>query len=93
MVLQRLGGEAGTLVPSGAVGADGSFTVSTHPHGPGAPAGEYLVLVSWYPSDGRSLANPKNKLPAKYEDPGKTPLPKVTVKPGPNDLGMLALTK
>jgi hypothetical protein len=93
VVLQRVGGEAGTPVPSGTVTADGTFTVTTHPHGAGAPPGEYVVLVSWYPADGRSLGNPKNKLPAKYEDPGKTPLPKVTIKPGPNDLGTLALTR
>ena len=32
--------------PSGTVGPDGSFTLTTHPHGDGAPAGEYLVAIA-----------------------------------------------
>lgn len=71
--------------PSGTVGADGSFTVRTHPHGEGAPPGEYTVLVTWYPENARSLENPKSKLPAKYADPAQTPL-KATVGSGPVEL-------
>jgi hypothetical protein len=75
-------GSASAFKPSGTVGADGAFTITTHPHGTGAPAGEYAVLITWFPANARQTDNPKSKLPAKYADPTKTPVPKVTVKPG-----------
>jgi hypothetical protein len=78
--------------PTGVVGADGAFTVQTHPHGDGAPAGEYAVLVTWYPPGSRGLDNPKNKLAAKYGDPALTPVPKIIVQPGRNDLEPVRLT-
>ena len=71
--------------PTGTVAADGTFTLSTYPHGPGAPPGEYVVLVTWFPPDAREVENPKNKLPGRYADPDKTPLPRVTVRPGRNE--------
>jgi hypothetical protein len=83
-------GEA--VTPSGTVAADGSFTLSTYPHGDGAPAGEYNVLVTWYPPNARELENPVNKLPAKYAEPGSTLL-KATVKEGDNVLEPFRLTK
>jgi hypothetical protein len=71
--------------PSGTVQADGSFTLRTHPHGEGAPPGDYAVLVTWFPLDARGQDNPKNKLPAKYGDPAQTPLT-ATVKEGATEL-------
>jgi len=82
----------GALTPSGTVAADGSFTLSTYPHGEGAPAGEYQVLVTWYPPNARELDNPVNKLPAKYGEPGSALL-KATVKEGDNVLEPFRLTK
>jgi len=76
--------------PSGTVGADGAFTLRTEPHGAGAPAGEYIVLATWYPPN-RDDFNVKNRLPAKYADPGK-PLLKATVKQGKNELEPFRLT-
>ncbi|QEL19930.1 hypothetical protein [Limnoglobus roseus] len=78
--------------PTGVVGADGRFTVQTPPHGAGAPGGEYAVLVTWYPSNARGLGSPKNKLPAKYGDRATTPIPKITVKDGSNNLDPIQLT-
>lgn len=72
--------------PTGTVAADGTFALDTYPHGAGAPAGEYVVLVTWLPPDAREQENPKNKLPGRYADPDKTPLPRVTVREGRNDL-------
>jgi hypothetical protein len=71
--------------PAATVAPDGSFTLRTEPHGAGAPPGEYVVLVTWYPPDGREQANPKNRLPIKYANPGR-PLLKATVKEGRNEL-------
>jgi hypothetical protein len=76
----------GGLMPSGTVQADGTFTLSTYPHGEGAPAGEYRVLLTWYPKNAREIENPQNKLPEIYADADNTPLPKVTIKEGPNEL-------
>lgn len=90
VVLDPVGG--GANKPAGVVTADGSFTLSTHPHGDGAPVGEYKVLVTWYPENARELDNPKNKLPARYADAAKTPLPTVTVKDGSNELEPFVLT-
>lgn len=80
---------AGTSVeghPTGLVGKEGTFTLSTHPHGNGAPAGEYKVLVSWYPAEARQQEKARNRMPSRYEDPEKTPLPLVTIKEGTNRL-------
>jgi hypothetical protein len=81
-----------TATPSGVVGADGGFSLHTHPHGEGAPAGEYHVLITWHPPNSREVENPVNKLPAKYSDHA-SPLIKVTVKEGVNQLEPFRLTK
>ena len=85
VTLQPVGGSAhGT--PSGVVTEDGSFTLSTFPHGDGAPAGQYAVVITWYPEGGRSLGNPQNVIPPEYADATTTPLPNVTVAEGDNEL-------
>jgi hypothetical protein len=72
--------------PAATVAADGSFEIETQPHGVGAPAGDYAVLITWFPPrDENPNANPRNKLPAKYSDP-RSPVLKVTVKEGDNKL-------
>jgi hypothetical protein len=72
--------------PYGDVKADGTFTLRTEPYGEGAPAGDYVVLISWYTqSNPDDPLSSKSKLPAKYADP-TTPLLKATVKEGDNDL-------
>ncbi|NJO24457.1 MAG: hypothetical protein HC868_18030, partial [Sphingomonadales bacterium] len=71
LVFHPVGG--GDLKPSGTTKADGSFTLSTYPHGDGAPAGDYVVLVTWYPPNARELDNPQNKLPARYADAAAGP--------------------
>jgi hypothetical protein len=78
--------------PSGVVAADGTFTLKTYPHGEGAPAGDYAVLITWLPPDARSLENPVNKLPARYADPSSPQL-KATVKEGPNEIEPFKLTR
>ena len=86
VVCQPVDDSIGMPRPSGLVGADGTFRLTTHPYGKGAPAGEYIVLVTWYPADARGVDEPQNKLPAQYADPALTPLPRVTIKPGNNTL-------
>lgn len=89
--------DATALKPSGAVQTDGSFTLSTYPHGDGAPAGDYVVLVTWYPPDARQRVEeeeeaPTPKLPARYSDAQQSPL-KATVRDGPTELEPFQLTK
>jgi hypothetical protein len=91
VVFQPVGG-GDSLAPSGTVGADGKFKLRTHPHGEGAPAGDYVVLVTWFPPDARDQENPRNKLPARYGSPTDSPL-RAKVSSGPNELEPFRLTK
>jgi len=55
--------------PRGQVGADGGFTLTTYVKGDGAPAGDYVVAIVWYPKDAKP--DPKtgeraNLLPEEY---------------------------
>ena len=69
----------------GTVGADGSFSVTTHPYGEGAVAGDYVVLITMYGPDPKDPEKSISKLPAKYADQS-TPIFKATVKEGQNEL-------
>lgn len=92
VVFQPVNSGPDSFMPSGMVGPDGTFSLRTHPHGEGAPAGEYVVLVTWLPPNAREQENPKNKLPGRYSSVAESPL-RVTVKPGPNELEPFRLTK
>jgi hypothetical protein len=92
VVFHPVAGGADAPKPAGQVGADGSFTLTTTPRGAGAPAGEYVVCVAWYPPNARELDNPKNKVPEKYGSPTTSPL-RATVKEGSNELEPFRLTK
>lgn len=91
VVFHRTDGKT-ELLPSGVVGADGSFVLVTPPHGTGAPAGEYIVCVTWYPPNARELENPQSKVPERYGSAATSPL-RATVKEGPNELEPFRLTK
>lgn len=77
--------------PSGVVGDDGRFELSTHPHGKGAPAGEYAVVVTQFPENAREQAAPKNQLPAKYADAATSGL-KRTVNAGATEFEPIDLS-
>src|SRR5262245_43327907 len=86
VVFQPVNSGPDSAMPSGTVGADGTFVLRTHPRGEGAPAGTYVVLITWLPANAREQENPTNKLPPKYGSPTETPLQQVTVKEGSNEL-------
>jgi hypothetical protein len=98
VVFHPVGGQPDAPKPSGIVGKDGSFALRTHPHGAGAPEGEYVVLVTWYEppaaakKEGRDPPEPKSKLSELYADAAKSGL-KATVKPGENALEPFRLTR
>jgi hypothetical protein len=92
VVFQPANSGPDSVMPFGTVGSDGTFKLSTRDRGDGAPAGEYVVLVTWFPPNARELDNPQNKLPGRYASPTETTL-KATVKEGPNELEPFQLTK
>ena len=81
--------------PSGVVGPDGTFTLSTFAPNDGAPAGSYIVAIVWLPKDARAdwkTTELKNRLPDKYADPTQSNL-RAEVKPGENNLEPFRLTR
>lgn len=69
----------------GTAGADGSFKLRTEPHGDGAAAGDYDVMVMWMAVDPKDEMGRIAKLSGKWADPAK-PLLKATVKESKNEL-------
>ena len=70
--------------PTGVVGADGTFTLSTYTEGDGAPAGEYVVTVVWPESAsaiGGDADTGGDRLGGRYANP-KTSGLKATVADG-----------
>ena len=57
--------------------SDGTFTLQTHPHGPGAVPGRYKVTVR---------LEARGQTPARYADPERTPLKVEIQEPGTSDL-------
>jgi len=79
--------------PTGTVGPDGTFTLSTYTEGDGAPAGEYAVTVVWPESSsaiGGDADTGGDRLGGRYANP-KTSGLKATVADGPNELSPFVL--
>lgn len=81
--------------PRGAVGDDGSFSISTYNQGDGAPAGTYRVAIfrgGGSESEGLRVEKTKAEDPfEKYKDPQGSGL-SITVKDGSNELEPFLLT-
>ncbi len=71
--------------PRAEVDADGSFQLSTYDANDGAPAGEYIVTVTWPGQEDQ-----EDKLSGRYSDPAKSRL-RGTVKEGSNELPAIRL--
>lgn len=69
----------------GSVAPDGSFVLRSFPHGEGAAAGSYNVLITWYAADPRNAEKTVSKLPEKYADQSR-PAFKIVVKEQKNEL-------
>lgn len=79
--------------PTGTVGSDGTFTLSTYTEGDGAPAGEYAVAIVWPESasaTGGDADTGGDRLGGRYANP-KTSGLKATVAEGRPDLPPFAL--
>jgi hypothetical protein len=97
VVFHPVGGAPGAPRPTGRVGADGTFTLTTYDAGDGAPPGEYDVTVEWLLTTG-SKSNPAgydnppvNRLPSRYGKAGTSGL-RVRVQEGKNSLPPFKLT-
>ena len=92
VVFQPQNSNSESHMPSGVVAADGTFTLSTPPHGTGAPAGDYVVLVTLFPPNAREMREPASLLPPRYGSPTDSPL-RATVSAGTNQLEPFRLTR
>jgi hypothetical protein len=79
--------------PAATVAPDGSFRVTTHKDGDGAPEGDYIVTIVW-PEDKRPDAEKEDDRPdrlgGRFADPATSPL-RASVKKGKNDLARFDL--
>jgi len=75
--------------PWGLVKDDGTFVLSTYAGQPGAPAGDYMLTVTWPPDASRPST--ADRLKSRYARPDQSRW-KVTVKPGENVLPPVELT-
>jgi hypothetical protein len=77
--------------PRATVGADGKFQVSTYGENDGAPAGDYIILVSWLvPNPANEEASGPDRLGGRYIEPDKSKLT-ATVEPRPTELPPIRL--
>jgi hypothetical protein len=63
--------------PRAYVEADGSFALTTHTKGDGAPEGEYLVSIEWMPPRSNPFAGKEqsvDRLQGRYRDPNTSGL-------------------
>jgi hypothetical protein len=78
--------------PSGKVGADGWYELTTDGRSKGAPPGHYVVTVIWRRNIGGADDNEQNLLPPRYMSPATSKL-SAEVKEGSNELPPFRLTK
>jgi hypothetical protein len=77
--------------PRATVAADGKFQVSTYGENDGAPAGDYIILVSWVvPNPANEEASGPDRLGGRYIEPDKSKLT-ATVEPRPTELPPIRL--
>jgi hypothetical protein len=77
--------------PRAYVGADGKFQVGTYGDNDGAPAGDYVLLVSWMaPNPQNEEAPGIDRLGGRYNDPATSKLT-AKVEPRPNELAPIRL--
>lgn len=79
--------------PRAHVGPDGSFELETYGEKDGAPAGEYVVLVTWPAASAEASGeegSAVDKLQGKYADPASSKL-KAKIEAAPTEIPPLTL--
>jgi predicted small lipoprotein YifL len=92
VVLHPVNGSPDLPKPRGTVGPDGSFALTTHSAGDGAPPGEYRVTVELWLSSGKGDEGPTSRLPAKYAKPERSGLT-ASVGHGPTELKSIEIKR
>lgn len=83
---------AAALVPTGRVGEDGSFVLTTYENQDGVPAGEFVVTVVLPEPRGQGPPGPpSDQFRGRYADPRKSKL-RATVRPGELALAPFSLS-
>lgn len=78
------------VLPMATVRGDGSFVLTTFRAGDGAPEGEYVATVQWFPVSEEGAAG-RNALPERYSSVDQSPLV-VSIRPGVNRLPPFEVT-
>jgi hypothetical protein len=68
--------------PMGEVDANGKFSLTTYTKDDGAPAGEYIITLSWIPPRKLGAPEPQDRLKGAYNNPKTSKLPHFTVQSG-----------
>jgi hypothetical protein len=88
------GGVESELRPSGKVGQDGSFRLTTYDADDGAPAGDYTATIQWNKliKKGKDYAAGPDVIPKDYASRETSPW-KIKVADAPNELEPLAINQ
>jgi hypothetical protein len=80
------------MLPHGEVGTDGKFQLGTFATADGAPAGEYVVTITWpeTKTDATGDEVTHDRLKGRFRDPARSPW-KVQIQEGTNLLGPFSL--
>jgi hypothetical protein len=81
------------VLPSGVVGEDGTYRLTTYRFADGAPAGTYALTVAWPSGPDSESESPSfiaDRLQRNYDSP-KKPLMQVTIEEGDNTLPPIEL--
>jgi len=77
--------------PRATVAADGKFQVSTYGENDGAPAGDYVILITWEaPNPANEEASGPDRLGGRYINPEKSTLT-AKIEPRPTELPPIKL--
>jgi len=80
-----------TGFPHATTAAEGKFEIGTYGDNDGAPAGDYVILVSWVtPNPQDEEASSPDKLGGRYLDPAKSKLT-AKIEPRPTELPTINL--
>jgi hypothetical protein len=88
-------GQTLTVKPVGVTDSQGHFTLSTFGSADGAPAGSYIVTITWrqlIATGEEKTRSGRNQLPAHYSDPKQSKL-RCEIKTGDNELPAFELNR
>jgi hypothetical protein len=85
VIFHPTNGDASSPKPRATTATDGTFSLTSHNTGDGAPAGNYRVTVELWLNSGKGDDAPTNRLPQKYAKPDESGFT-ATVNTSPTEL-------